>query len=130
MARYRRKTSQTANATDPPGTSAAALIAEREKLFILRAFLSRNLQAADKLSADIRNGITKCEREIAVLRSRRPITGGYEGGYTPEAKVALDALELQIAKLREKRDGKPYRLAGIEYPSLQSMVEKLEHRAI
>lgn len=125
MARYRQKTSQRKSATDSPGISATALIAERKELLIQRVFLSRNLQAADKLSADIRNGITKCERELAALRSQTPITGAFGGGYTPEAKAVHDDLEVQIAKLREKRDGKPYRLAGIEYPSLRRMVEKL-----
>ena len=125
MARYHRKTSQRKSATDTPGISTTALIAVREKLLIRRVFLSRNLQAADKLSADIRNGITKREQELAVLRSRTSITGAFGGGYTPEAKAVHDNLELQIAKLREKRDGKPYRLEGIEYPSLRRMVEKL-----
>lgn len=118
MARYRRKASQRNSATDQPAISATALIAEREKLIVRQVFLSRNLQAANKLSADIRSGITKREHELAVLRS-------HAGGCTAEAKVVHDDLELQLVRLREKRDGKPYHLEGIEYPSLRRMVEKL-----
>lgn len=126
MAKYSHKTSQRRkSAPDLSGISAMALTAVREKLLIRRVFLSRNVQAADKLSAEIRNSITKCEQELAVLRSRTPITGALGGGYTLEAKAVHDDIELQIARLREKRDGKPYRLEGIEYPSLRRMVEKL-----
>jgi 5-methylcytosine-specific restriction endonuclease McrA len=85
--------------------------------------------AADKLCGQLRDGISKLEQELAALRTnpnnRAPITGVFRGGFTPEAKAVHDDLALQLAKLREKLDGKRYRLEGIEYPSLLRMREQL-----
>lgn len=129
MARYRRKASRRKSAPDPFGISTTALIAERESLLIRREFLRRNRQAAEMLCAKFRRDISKLEQELLVLRrnpiNRAPIAGIFRGGLTAEAKAVHDDLELQLTKLREKLDGKPYRLEGIEYQSLRCMAVQL-----
>lgn len=130
MARYRRKTShRQKSAPDLSGISITALVAVRENLFNRRKFLRRNHQAAGRLCDKFQYDISKLEQEILALRrnptNRAPISGIFRSGLTSEAKADLDDLDLQIAKLREKLDGKPYRLEGIEYQSLQYMAMQL-----
>lgn len=127
MARYRDLWERCA--PDLSGISIKALVAIRENLVARREFLRRNHQAAGRLCDKFQHDISKLEQEILALRrnstNQAPLSGVFRSGLTSEAKAVLDGLELQIAKLRGKLGGKPYRLEGIKYQSLQHMAMQL-----